>query len=49
MQEVVVGKQGLLILRNLDGARKVLLKKDYNSEKMMEKEAENAELLEGKV
>lgn len=29
----MVGKQGLLVLRNLDGARKVFLKKDYNSEK----------------
>lgn len=39
MQEVVVGKQGLLVLTNWDGTRKVLLKKDSNSEKTMEKEA----------
>lgn len=49
MQEVVVGKQGLLVLTNWDGTRKVLLKKDSNSEKTMEKEAKECWTPEGKV
>lgn len=52
MQEVMVQKQALLVFRHLARHREreppVLLQKDSNSEKTMEREAEETELLKEK-
>lgn len=52
MQEVIVQKQALLVFRNLQGTEKgnlqSLLQKYSNSDKTMEREAEETELLKEK-